>query len=324
MSDQVLDWLLEKENPSVRYFALRDLLGRPKDDRELKAARRAIMTSPPVQSILAAQHPDGYWSKPGGGYGPKYQGTDWQILFLAELGADGANRQVRQGCEYLLEHAQAAHGGISLFGKTRASGAVYCLNGNLIWALIALGYDRDERVARAVEWLAGAITEDDSAGFAHPSTWGPNFRCAANDKLPCAWGAVKVLRALASLPATWQSPSVRKAKQMAVEFLLSRDLARADYPYPRSVSGEWFKFGFPLSYTSDVLEALDALAAAGCGHDPRLEHAREFVVSQRGADGRWKMRHSLNGKMWADFEVKGQPSKWVTLRAMRALASDGD
>ncbi len=52
MRDQVLDWLLEKENPSVRYFALRDLVGRAEDDRELKAARRAIMTSPPVQAII--------------------------------------------------------------------------------------------------------------------------------------------------------------------------------------------------------------------------------------------------------------------------------
>ncbi len=86
------------------------------------------------------------------------------------------------------------------------------------------------------------------------------------------------------------------------------------------MSGEWFKFGFPLSYTSDVLEALDALKAAGCGDEPRLEHARELVRSQRGADGKWKMRHSLNGKMWTDIEVKGQASKWITLRALRALS----
>lgn len=322
MSEQVLDWLLEKSNPSVRYFTLRDLLGRSPDDREIKAARRAIMTSPPVRSILAAQHSDGYWVKPGGGYGPKYQGTDWQILFLAELGADGANRQVRKGCEYLLEHAQAAHGGISLFGNTRPSGAVHCLNGNLLWALVALGYERDKRVARTADWVAGAIIGDDVNLLAHSATCGPNFQCTANGKLPCAWGAVKALRALASLPEQWQSARVDKAKQVAVEFLLSRDLARADYPYPQRVSGEWFKFGFPLSYTSDVLEALDALRAASYGHDPRLEHAREFVRAQRGSDGKWKMRHSLNGKMWVDVEVKGEPSKWITLRALRALGSE--
>lgn len=57
---------------------------------------------------------------------------------------------------------------------------------------------------------------------------------------------------------------------MAAEFLFSRDLAQADYPYTARVSGEWFKFGFPLSYTSDVLEAALAVGEAGYARDPRL------------------------------------------------------
>jgi hypothetical protein len=31
------------------------------------------------------------------------------------------------------------------------------------------------------------------------------------------------------------------------------------------------------------------------------------------------MEKSFNGKMWADIEEKGKPSKWVTLRALRVL-----
>ncbi len=89
------------------------------------------------------------------------------------------------------------------------------------------------------------------------------------------------------------------------------------------MSGEWFKFGFPLSYTSDVLEALLALGEAGYGRDSRLNHALDLVLSKRDADGRWAMKHSLNGKMWIDIETKGQPSKWVTLRALRVLKMAG-
>ncbi|PJH75186.1 MAG: nitrogen fixation protein NifH, partial [Anaerolineae bacterium CG_4_9_14_0_8_um_filter_58_9] len=61
--NNILDWLLEPDNPSVRYFTLRHLLDRPEDDAEVQAARRAIMTSEPVQKILAAQNSEGYWSK---------------------------------------------------------------------------------------------------------------------------------------------------------------------------------------------------------------------------------------------------------------------
>ena len=90
IDDASLSWLLEPDpqNPGVRYFALRDLLDRSPDELEVRQARKEMMTSGPVPVILATQHPDGYWVKPGGGYSPKYQGTVWQIIFLAELGAD--------------------------------------------------------------------------------------------------------------------------------------------------------------------------------------------------------------------------------------------
>lgn len=313
-----LPWLLEAENPSVRYFALRHLLDCAENDRDVCAAKAAVMQSEPVKKILAAQKAEGYWVKPGHGYSPKYQSTVWQILFLAELGVDGTRRQVRQASEYLLTHAQAAHGGFSAMANAVPSGAIHCLNGNLIWALIALGRSDDERVRAAVDWLAGAITGDGFDAF-NAIVPGPGFKCGANMKQPCAWGAVKALRALASVPKPWQNARVKKAIAMAADLLLSRDLAKADYPYTGRVSGEWFKFGFPLSYTSDVLEALLALTEAGYGGDPRLEHAVALVLSKQDAQGRWTMKHSLNGKMWTDIEKKGKPSKWVTLRALRVL-----
>ncbi|MBA4380676.1 MAG: nitrogen fixation protein NifH, partial [Anaerolinea sp.] len=186
MNSKLIEWLSEKENPSVRYFTLRLLLDRPEDDPEVQAARRAIMQSEPVQKILAAQEAEGYWGKPGDGYTPKYQSTAWQILFLAEFSADGQDERVRRGCEYWLSQAQSAkHGGFAPL--------IYCLNGNMIWALTALGFGSDERVARAVDWLTGMITGD----LPHTGSYSwPGFGCGANDKLPCAWGAVKSLRAL--------------------------------------------------------------------------------------------------------------------------------
>jgi hypothetical protein len=318
MDDVILDWLLEKNNPSVRYFTLRDLLNRPEHDREVQAAQRAIMRSDPVQKILAAQSADGSWWKSWQTYTPKYRATDWQILFLAELGADGNNRVVRRGVEFLLTHACASHGGFSCYAGAPPSGAIHCLNGNLIWALATLGYADDERVQRAVDWLTGSITGEDFDAW-NALVPGPNFVCGVNEKKPCAWGAVKSLRALASLPPALQTPKVKRATQCAVELLLSRDPAQADYPFTERVNGEWFKFGFPLSYTSDVLETLLVLTEAGYARDPRLQNARVFVESKRDANGKWLLKHSLNGKMWVDIETKGKPSKWITLRALRVL-----
>ena len=44
--------------------------------------------------------------------------------------------------------------------------------------------------------------------------------------------------------------------------------------------------------------------------------------SQDASDRR-ALRTMYNGKMWADEEQKGQPNKWVTLRALRVLKHAG-
>ena len=317
-----LPWLLEPDNPSVRYFALRDLLDRPDTDADVRAARAAIMDSEPVSAILAARQPDGYWAKPGHGYSPKYTSTVWQIMLLADLGADGADERVRQSCEYVLAHHQARTGGLSL--TTAPSGVIHCLNGNLTYAFLTLGLPpQDERIQQALDWQTRAILGEDATYYASGTT-GPGFGCVANWALPCAWGAIKALKAFGILPPEARTPRIQRAIDAAVEFMFSRDLARADYPYQERVSSNWFKFGYPLGYTSDILEALEVLAGLGHAHDPRLAGAIEFV-RQKAEDrqGRWRLEHTLNGKMWVDIEQKGKPSKWVTLRALRVLKAVG-
>ncbi len=314
-----LPWLLEPDNPSVRYFALRDLLDRPATDAEVRAARAAIMDSEPVTAILAARHPDGYWVKPGPGYTPKYTSTAWQIMILADLGADGTDERIRQSCEYLLTHVQARSGGLSL--TSAPSRVVHCLNGNLVYAFLALGLPhQDERIQQTLDWQARAIIGEDVTYYASGTT-GPGFGCVANWALPCAWGAIKALKAFSPLPAEARTPRIQRAIDAGVDFMFSRDLARADYPYQERISSDWFNFGYPLSYTSDILEALEVLARLGHARDPRLANAIEFMLSKQDSQGHWKLEHTLNGKMWVDIERKGEPSKWITLRALRALTA---
>ena len=52
---------------------------------------------------------------------------------------------------------------------------------------------------------------------------------------------------------------------------------------------------------------------------PEYEPALEAVAAAADENSRWAMRNTLNGKMWADVETKGRPSKWLTLRALQVL-----
>jgi hypothetical protein len=150
---------------------------------------------------------------------------------------------------------------------------------------------------------------------------GPNFACGANNKLPCAWGAVKVMLAFSKLSEQKRTRLINDAISAGVKFLLSTDPAKADYPcgYTTKPSGNWWKFGFPLFYVTDILQIAEALVGLGYGHDPRLANALKLICEKQDKQGRWLLEYSYNGKTWVDIEKKGQPSKWVTLRALRVL-----
>ncbi|HLC06491.1 MAG TPA: hypothetical protein VJK02_25945 [Anaerolineales bacterium] len=321
----VTDWLLEldPENPGVRYFALRDLRNIPEDDRQVREARRRVMRSGPVPDILDAQRSDGTWVKSGSGYSPKYRSTVWQILFLAELGADPADARVRKGCEALLRGGLASNGAFSAYARTPPSGAFHCLNGNMLYALQRLGFGGDPRVRTALQWQAGAILGEADIEFYKSGTSGPGFACGVNLGQPCGWGAAKAMNALLQVPPRNRTQRIKRALQAGADFLLSRDPVEADYPYTDRVSSTWFKPGFPLSYWSDVVEITWILVRMGYAADPRLRRALNWILEKRDDQGRWKLANSLNGKMWIDIEGRGKPSKWVTLRALRVLKGAG-
>jgi hypothetical protein len=355
LQDDPLPWLLEPEDPGVRYLALRDLLDRPPDDSELREARRLAHTRGPIATILAQMRPEGYWVKPGPGYNPKYRSTVWALIALAELGASAAqDARVATACAYLLE--QMAPGGqFSALSSGSPSGTVDCLQGNLCWSLLELGYD-DPRLKTAFEWLARTVTgegiapasERDALVRYYAYKCGPGFACSANDRLPCAWGATKVMLALGRWPARSRTPLMRRALAQGVEFLFSVDPATAAYPTPgprtpgqaawksvglaaaapptsggRPPNRAWWKFGFPVFYVTDLLQVVEALAALGYARDPRLAGALDIVREKQDEHGRWPLEYDYAGKAWFDAGPKRQPNKWVTLRALRVLKAAG-
>jgi hypothetical protein len=322
-----LPWLLEQDDPGVRYLALRDLLDRPAADLELSAARRLAHSEGPIATVLDAMAPEGYWAEPGPGYLPKYRSTVWSIILLAQLGARiEEDERIGRAGAYLLEHALAPGG--QWASATAPSGTVDCLQGNLCWALLALGCD-DPRLSKAFEWMARTVTGEDIAPNSqrdapvryYAGKCGPNFACGANNTLPCAWGATKVMLAFGQWPADRRTPLIQRAIEQGVEFLLGVDPATAAYPsgYSAKPSGNWWKFGFPVFYITDLLQIVEALAALGAIHDPRLANALALVRSKQDAQGRWPLEYDYADKTWINFGPKKQPNKWVTLRALRVL-----
>jgi len=270
---------------------------------------------------------DGYWVRPGPGYNPKYRSAVWSLILLAQLGASvDHDERISQACGYILDHSLASMEQFSISGSP--SGTIDCLQGNLCWALQELGCD-DPRLETAYDWMARSVTgegispasdkQSDNRYYAYKC--GPNFACGVNNKLSCAWGAVKVMLAFGILPMEKRAPSINRAIQYGIDFLFSTDPAGADYPtrLNSKPNRSWWKFGFPVFYVTDLLQNVEALVGLGYGTDPRLTKAIKLIRDKQDEHGRWPLEYDYNGKTWVDFGPKKQPNKWVTLRALRVL-----
>ena len=327
LKGDTISWLLEPDNPGVRYLAMREILDLAANDPNFLRAQELALKQGPVAAILDAMDDQGYWVEPGAGYYPKYRGSVWSIINLAQLGASVAHdERIHKAYAYLLDQALTEQGQISV--NRLPSGNADCLQGNFLAAMLDLGVD-DPRLEKAFEWMARAVTGEGLGSMGDKSAalryyagkCGPDFACGSNNKLPCAWGGVKVMLAFSKLPAEKRTPLINRAIQRGVDFFLGVDPATAGYPngWASKPSQNWWKFGFPVFYVTDLLQIVEFLGRLGYGSDARLANALKIVQDKQDANGRWALEYDYAGKTWVDYGAKKQANKWVSLRAIQAL-----
>jgi hypothetical protein len=112
---------------------------------------------------------------------------------------------------------------------------------------------------------------------------------------------------------------VTAARKRGEEYLLARRLMF------RLSTGEvpnehFLLFKFPPGYRYDVLRGLDYFRWTGLPTDPRMAEGVDLVASQRRDDGRWDLGEIDPAEVNAILdEVVGEPSRWITLKALRVL-----
>jgi hypothetical protein len=337
---ETLDWLLEPENPAVAVLTRRTLLDEP-DSPETLALWARRNEYPPVAEILAAQQTDGAWDIPGRDY-QKYGGSLWQIVFLGELWAEGSDPRVQLAAEYAFSR-QKSDGSWS--ANPKASYHMPCLTANVGRALARMGWARDERIIAALGSIAQGYRRLGFLGCSDMQPYTLNGYCHML--------APKTLLFLGEVPRELWPDGAEELRAACVEALRDKQVFRSlpvefaafkDVVWPTSAAERaaarerflaeheplhygdkpgWLRFGYPLSYNSDALEALASLMAVGEPLRPEYESALEVVRAAEDPQGRWTMRTSFNGKMLADVERKGQPSKWLTLRALQVMQHFG-
>jgi hypothetical protein len=332
------DWLLEEDDPGVRYLALRDLV--EADEKEVKAARKKAHLEGPIAVILDNMNPEGWWLHPGAVYAPKCRGTSWSIISLAQMGgAIEEDKRIGTVYNYLLNNSLSTGGQFSGTGKAYTT--FNCFQGNMIASLMDLGC-RDKRLEAAYEWTARTVTgeglplqvtrdgltpTDSSSMKLYPFSGitGPLFACRRTAH--CAWAGAKIMLAFSRLPVERRSPLVKRAIETGVEYFFGNDPATANFPGELAPAPDkrWWKFHFPV-VGMDLLQVAEVLTALGYGSDPRLANTLKVIRDKQDEQGRWlrEKNYGYQHKWWVNYGLYEKPNKWVTLRAMRVLKRAGE
>jgi hypothetical protein len=341
MSQNVTGWLLDKENPSIRYFTLRDLLDRNEADPEVRHAKRAIPDSEIVNKVLSKQSAEGYWESRDNPYHPKYKSTYWQVMILAHLGMDNADRRTQKAFEFVFK-LQLSEGGFSSQTRETALGEYEwmrtrtalkeklqpeanawaqslvrehqysCLTGNLCAAMLRAGYCEDPRLQKALSWLLKVQNVD--GGWLCPY-----WKAHVKDTHGCFYGTICPLEAFSEVPEAKRTAEMNRAIDLGAEFLLMHRLYKADHHSFKVINRHWTRFSFPWFYGYDTLRGLSVLTKLGYTNDSRLADAAKLTIQKRRPNGTWLLEAAPIGRMQASLEPVGKPSKWVTLNALKVL-----
>ncbi|MDK4736116.1 squalene cyclase [Rhizobium sp. CNPSo 3490] len=312
--DPVIEWLLDSD-PSIRWQVMCDLLDAP--EPEWMAERAKVETEGWGAKLLSFQDDDGQWA--GGAFQPAdfdprewrehgqpWTATTFSLSQLREFGLDPSSERARRTVASLGASAHWEEGGQPYWeGEVEE-----CINGRTVADGAYFGID----VSRIVERLTDERLDDG----------GWNCERARGSLRSSFASTINVLEGLLQFErSTGGTPQSRAARSTGEKFLLERNLFR------RLGTGEpaderFLRFLHPNRWRYDTLRALDYFRSSamltGADPDSRLGEAIGHLRSRRSNDGRWLLDWTLPGRVWFHVnEAQGQPSRWITLRAMRVL-----
>ena len=299
-------WLLESD-PALRWQVLRDLADAPPE--QVRAERELVATHGWGARLLALQGADGQWD--GGTYWPDHDddphgqpwtATTYTLLLLRDFGLNPASREARRAVSLVREKSRWEEGNQPFFeGETEP-----CING----MVVGLGAYFGENVDSVVERLVSEQLPDG----------GWNCEAGHGSTRSSFHTTICVLEGLRQHEhAAGGTGASRAARHRGEEYLLDRRLHRRKST-GSEVDPGWLQFSYPTRWFYDVLRGLDYFRSAGGTPDERLGEAAEVVRSRQQPDGTWLLENTHPGKVHFTLEDgDGQPSRWNTLRALRAL-----
>lgn len=294
----VINWLLDSD-PAIRWQVMNDLTD---ESADVVAAERArVATDGWGAQLLAAQNPDGRWS--GGTFFPEWISTEATLNLLYRFGLDPASEEARRAIAPVHEAARWDYDPNLRFWEGEVEP---CINGRTV----AIGAYFGQDVRGIVDRL---LTEQMADGGWNCEQENGSTRGSFDSTINVLEGLLEYER------STGADGDVAAARQRGEEYLLERRLIHrlSDGAVPQK---RWLHAGFPDGWFYTLPRVLDYFRRAREAPDERMTEAFEIVESKRDAEGRWPLDRAYHDRLLVDLgETEGQPSRWITLRALRIL-----
>lgn len=313
-TDSTFAWLCATD-PAIRWQVMRDLSDAP--ESAWHAVRLTVETEGWGARLLGCQDNNGLWA--GGAFvphgfdwstiksaGQPWTATCWALDQLREFGLDPASPSAQRTVALVAKHGRWDHDGQPFWdGEVEE-----CINGRTV----ANGAYFGVNVTPIVERLLGEVQPDG----------GWNCERCNGSRRSSFHTTLNVLEGLLAFErVSGASDAVRAARQSGEEFLLARGLFR------RGTNGEvvdpkYLSFLHPHRWRYDILRALDYFRDraqyGGAAPDARLSEAIAILRSKQQVDGTWLLDWQLPGQAWFHLnDGPGEPSAWITLKALRVL-----
>ena len=302
---QIINWLLEGD-VAIQYQVHRDLLA-----PEKSFLQDRISSEGWGAKFLGFRKEDGHWGR--GFYQPKWISSHYTILDLKNLGISPEEPQLKESILIILRDYKATDGGIDPSVTINQSDV--CING------MFLNYASYFKVEG--EALQSIV---DNTIDQHMHDGG--FNCRANRQgavHSSLHSTISVLEGIQEYAANGYVYRLAELKQIAVEaheFMLQHRLFRSDHT-GEIIDKRMLMLSYPSRWRYDILRALDYFQFAGVDYDPRMQDALDVLWKKRRKDNRWPVQAKHPGQTHFEMEKTGSPSRWNTLRALRALKHFG-
>ena len=311
MKDKIIAQLLNT-NPWTEYRVRLDLLDEPEDSSLVRNARQKMICHPQVKSLITElKNWPGKVLNSHKSAGQHYH----KLSFLADLGIKYTDPGMNIIIEKIFEHI-SSEGPFQLpmnipvhfggCGKDEYAWAL-CDAPVIVYSLVKIGLQKDERVIKAKEYLIGLGRENGYPCAASKELG--KFRGPGKAEDPCPYATLIMLK----LMSLFDTDRISGNAESAVHSLLHLwEKSTSLHPYIFYMGTDFRKLKAPFIWY-DILHLADTASNFEFAlKDIRFIEIIDLIKAKAGPDGLYTPESVwMAWKGW-DFGQKKEPSPWLT------------